>query len=174
MKQSVRARTNQKLYMARLNLDHWESLLATNALPVEGEACRESFLFHAVGGYRSLLAEMLEAADIDGSVETADQAAVVAEKYGKTVAELSALLQLEETQESWLSALLMKWGGCWSPSVTAVAETAPIECIPLKDISSHTVKFPDAPESYRTIYESLKLRTRLKIRHYCRYETRSD
>ncbi|WP_343216914.1 DUF6586 family protein [Kistimonas asteriae] len=156
MRQSVRARTNQKLYMARLNLDHWESLLTRNALPVEGEACRESFLFHAVGGYRSLLAEMLDAADIDASADTADQAAIVAEKYGKTVAELSALLQLEETQESWLSALLMKWDGCWLPSATGVVEAASVESIPLKDLSSHTVKFSDVPESYRMIYESLK------------------
>ncbi|GAA4647931.1 hypothetical protein GCM10023116_01930 [Kistimonas scapharcae] len=156
MKQSVRARTNQKLYMARLNLDRWESLLTSNALPVEGEAFRESFLFHAVGGYRSLLAEMLDAADIDASAETANQAAVVAEKYGKTVAELSALFQLEETQESWLSALLVKWDGCWLPSATGMVESTPVEYIPLRDHSSHIVKFTDAPESYRMIYESLK------------------
>ena len=156
MKQSVRARTNQKLHMARLNLDHWEALLASNALPVEGEACRESFLFHAVGAYRSLLAEMLEAADIDASTETAEQAALVVEKYGKTVAELSALLQLEETPESWLSALLMKWDDCWLPSAAGAVEAAPVECIPLMEVGSHTVKFSDVPESYRIIYESLK------------------
>lgn len=123
---SFASRTLQKLYSARLLLQHFDQLDQQDELvrPAYSTAHVEAVVFHLQGAVQALLYEIAETARMPvGHWRCAADLQAAAERQGRVLPQLNRLLELENESFSWLSQLNRRYQACWLPE-TSKADTA--------------------------------------------------
>jgi hypothetical protein len=101
-------RTNQKLYFAKLQLDHIAQLLKEKtAFSWEAEAlsCREAAILHLHGAYVAFLQELVRFYKLNGVLLGSEDVRLAMAARGQVAPEIAIFQQLEQRADSWLAAL---------------------------------------------------------------------
>jgi len=125
---SFASRTMQKLYSARLLLQHFDQIDAQDELvrPAYASAHFEAVVFHLQGALQALLYEIAETARLPaGTWKTPSDLQQAAEKHGCVLPQLNRVLALEKDSFSWLSQLQKRYQACWLPEPSK-AQAAPV------------------------------------------------
>lgn len=112
------ARTNQKLYFARLQLDLMQTALAdAGAFDSEPRAlsCREAAIWHLAAGLGAFMQELSRFYKVQPAATTPEALAEAMARRGQTAPEAAILLQLAEDPSSWLSSLRALERACYLP-----------------------------------------------------------
>jgi hypothetical protein len=108
-------RTNQKLYFAKLQLDHIRQLLAErSAFAWEAEAlsCREAAILHLHGAYLAFLQELVRFYKLQGPLMSTEALRQGMNAKGQVSPEITVLQRLEQQPGSWLAQLLRAHQDC--------------------------------------------------------------
>ncbi len=133
---SFASRTMQKLYSARLLLQHFDQVDQQDDLirPAFVSAHADAVVFHLQGAVQALLYEIAETARLpQGEWKTAADLQRAAEEQGRVIPHLNRILELEKDSFSWLSQLNRRYRACWLPErkqVETVTDSA-AQLIPL-------------------------------------------
>lgn len=109
------ARTNQKLYFARLHLDQLKAAQSSTSWSKHAliESFNESILFHLASAYSVFLREIAEVYALDPrGVDSLDQLEAKLLDKGVETPEVGELRQLE-AGDTWLSQMLAAYAACW-------------------------------------------------------------
>ena len=134
---SVASRTMQKLYSARLLLQHFDQVDQQDEFirPAYISAHADAVVFHLQGAMQALLYEIAETARLpQGEWKTAADLQQAADEQGCVIPHLNRILELEKDSFSWLSQLNRRYRDCWLPElkqVAAIEESAVATLIPL-------------------------------------------
>lgn len=134
---SFASRTMQKLYSARLLLQHFDQVDQQDELvrPAFISAHADAVVFHLQGALQALLYEIAETARMpQGEWKTAADLQRAAEDQGRVIPHLNQILELEKDSFSWLSQLNRRYRDCWLPElkqVDTVNDTSAAQLIPL-------------------------------------------
>ena len=99
---------NQRLYCCKLQLDHYEYLVAQKALPlaVVLSSAGEAALYHLQQAYRCYLQELAALHHLSlSSLSSADELREALAVRDIQTAEVAELIQLEHQPQSWLSLI---------------------------------------------------------------------
>ena len=126
---SAASRTLQKLYSARLLLQHFEQADQQDELVRAAyiAAHSDAVVFHLQGALQALLYEIAETARLpEGVWMSAAELKQSAESQGRVLPQLNRILELENDSFSWLSQLNRRYRACWLPQA-AVRDVEPAE-----------------------------------------------
>lgn len=114
---SYPARTNQKLYFARLQLDLMQSALATGDFDREARAlsCREAAIWHLGSALMAFLQELSRFYKVQPVVGTAQDLAAAMAARQQVSPEAQQLLQWADQPDSWLARLQRLQVRCHQP-----------------------------------------------------------
>lgn len=112
------ARTNQKLYFARLQLNLMDAALADAAAfdrePRAG-SCREAAIWHLHSALGAFMQELSRFYKVIPAISTPEALAEAMAKRGQIAPEASILLALVEDKSSWLAVLRRLHAACYVP-----------------------------------------------------------
>lgn len=112
------ARTNQKIYFARLQLAQMQAALAdSTAFDSEPRAlsCREAVIWHLSAGVGAFFQELSRFYKVQPAVNSPEALAEAMARRGQASPEAQILLQLLEDPDSWLSQLRRLETACYLP-----------------------------------------------------------
>ncbi len=112
------ARTNQKLYFARLQIMQMEAALAdSTAFDSEPRALssREAAIWHLHSALGAFMQELSRFYKVQPAVTTPEAMAEAMAGRGQVSPEAQILLQLAEDAQSWLSRLRSLHAACYQP-----------------------------------------------------------
>ena len=121
---SAASRTMQKLYSARLLLQHFDNADQQDECirPAYISAHTDAVVFHLQAAVQAFLYEIAETARLPQGVWfTASDLQTVAEAQGCVLPHLNRLLELEKDSFSWLSQLNRRYQACWLPEKSSTA-----------------------------------------------------
>jgi len=122
---SFASRTMQKLFSARLLLEHLADADNQDELvrPAFKTAHIEAVLFQMQGAFQSLLYEIAETARLPkGEWHNSQDLQAAAEQHERFLPQLNILLELENDSFSWLSQFQQRYKSCWLPEYQVVTE----------------------------------------------------
>ncbi len=131
---SMASRTMQKLYSARLLLQHFDQVDHQDELirPAYISAHADAVVFHLQGAMQALLYEIAETAQLpQGEWKTAADLRQAADVKGCVIPHLNRILALEKDSFSWLSQLNRRYRDCWLPELKQVDVVDPSLAAPL-------------------------------------------
>lgn len=112
------ARTNQKLYFARLQLDLMQAALSDDeAFDASARAlsCREAAIWHLHSGLAAFMQELSKFYKVQPVVSTVHGLAEAMAKRQQVSPEAQVLEQLLDTPDSWLAGLMRVHAACYLP-----------------------------------------------------------
>lgn len=112
------ARTNQKLYFARIQLELMAQALADSAAfdsEPRAMSCREAAIWHLSAGLGAFFQELSRFYKVQPAVSTPEDMAAAMARRGQSSPEAQILLQLLENESSWLSQLRRLEAACHQP-----------------------------------------------------------
>lgn len=112
------ARTNQKIYFARLQLEQLQVALAdSSAFDSEPRAlsCREAAIWHLHSALGAFMQELSRFYKVQPAVSTPEALAAAMAQRGQVSPEAEILLQLAEQPGSWLAQLRQRMAACYLP-----------------------------------------------------------
>lgn len=123
---SYPARTNQKLYFARLQLAQMQAALATADFDREARAlsCREAAIWHLASALMAFLQELSRFYKVQPVVSTAADLAAAMAARQQVSPEAQLLLQWAEQPDSWLAQLHRLLARCHQPVALPDLEVA--------------------------------------------------
>ncbi len=134
---SIASRTMQKLYSAKLLLQHFDQVDQQDEFvrPAYISAHSDAVVFHLRGALQAFLYEIAETARLpQGEWETAADLQAAAEAQGRVIPHLNRILELEKDSFSWLSQLNRRYRACWLPELNQtenVVDASAPQLIPL-------------------------------------------
>lgn len=114
---SFPARTNQKLYFARLQLDLMQAALAADDFAAEPRAmaCREAAIWHLDAAVGAFMQELSRFYKVQPPVSTPEALTTVMAGQGRVSPEAGILAQLLADPASWYSQLRRLLAACHRP-----------------------------------------------------------
>lgn len=112
------ARTNQKLYFARLQFDLMQAALSDDeAFDASARAlsCREAVIWHLHTGLAAFMQELSKFYKVQPTVSTVADLAQAMAKRQQVSPEAQVLQQLLDTPNSWLAGLMRVHAECYLP-----------------------------------------------------------
>lgn len=112
------ARTNQKLYFARLQLAQMDAALAdSNSFDSEPRAhsSREAAIWHLHSGLGAFMQELSRFYKVQPAVSTPEALAEAMAQRSQVSPEAQILLQLADSPQSWLACLRQLHAACYLP-----------------------------------------------------------
>lgn len=111
------ARTNQKLYFARLQLDLLDAALRDDDFSAEPRAlsCREAALWHLDSAIGAFMQELSRFYKVQPAATTPETLAAAMAAQGRVSPEADILLQLLAQPETWMARLRALHAACYRP-----------------------------------------------------------